>query len=98
MLKKLLLASAVGVGFSMPASAETINILMETVPDTEYVKELLPEFKAATGIDVEIGPPAEVAAGALRLRSHRGLRECSWIKHLATDPQLRARARYSSAR
>lgn len=54
MLKKLLLAGAVGVGFSVPASAETINILMETVPDTQFVKELLPEFEAATGHKVEL--------------------------------------------
>src|SRR5690606_34178770 len=54
MLKKLLLASAVGVGLAMPASAETINILMETVPDTQFIKELLPEFEAATGHKVEL--------------------------------------------
>jgi ABC-type glycerol-3-phosphate transport system substrate-binding protein len=27
---------------------------METVPDTQYIQDLLPEFEAATGIDVEI--------------------------------------------
>ena len=36
------------------AQAQTVNILMESVPDTEYVKALLPEFKAETGIDVEL--------------------------------------------
>ncbi len=36
------------------AKAETIRILMETVPDTRYIQELLPEFTEATGIDVEI--------------------------------------------
>lgn len=42
-------------------------------------------------VDVEIGPPAEMPADALRLRSHRGLREWPGIKHLAIGPQLRAR-------
>ena len=53
-MKKLLLAGAVllcGIGV---AKAETIHILMETVPDTRYIQELLPEFKKETGIDVEI--------------------------------------------
>ena len=30
-----------------PAQAETINILMESVPDTRFVQEVLPEFTAA---------------------------------------------------
>ncbi len=53
-MKRLLLAGAVllcGVGV---AKAETVRILMETVPDTRYIQELLPEFKKETGIDVEI--------------------------------------------
>ena len=54
MLKKLLLAGAISAVLAMPASAETINILMETVPDTEYIKALLPEFEAATGHKVEL--------------------------------------------
>lgn len=45
----------------------------------------------AQRVDVEFGPPGEVPAGALRLRSHRGLREHPFVKHLATGPQLRAR-------
>ncbi len=54
MYKRLLLAGAVSVGMAVPAAAETINILMETVPDTQYIKELLPEFEAATGHKVEL--------------------------------------------
>ena len=37
-----------------PASAETVSILMEGVPDTEYVRALVPEFEAETGIDVDL--------------------------------------------
>ena len=40
--------------FAGVAKAETVRILMETVPDTRYIQELLPEFEEATGIDVEI--------------------------------------------
>ena len=40
--------------FASVAKAETIRILMETVPDTRYIQELLPEFEEAMGIDVEI--------------------------------------------
>ena len=40
--------------FASVAKAETIRILMETVPDTRYIQELLPEFEEASGIDVEI--------------------------------------------
>ena len=36
------------------AKAETIRILMETVPDTRYIQDLLPEFEAQSGIKVEI--------------------------------------------
>jgi multiple sugar transport system substrate-binding protein len=36
------------------AEAETIRILMETVPDTRYIQDLVPQFTEATGIDVEI--------------------------------------------
>jgi multiple sugar transport system substrate-binding protein len=32
----------------------TINILMETVPDTDFVMELVPQFEEATGISVNI--------------------------------------------
>ncbi len=53
-MKRLLFAAGLMLAVSGPTQAETINILMETVPDTQYIKDLLPEFKAATGIDVEI--------------------------------------------
>jgi multiple sugar transport system substrate-binding protein len=36
------------------AKAETIRILMETVPDTRYIQDLVPQFTEETGIDVEI--------------------------------------------
>ncbi|MGE0146130.1 MAG: sugar ABC transporter substrate-binding protein [Parvibaculaceae bacterium] len=54
MIRKWLVAAALVTGLSSPAFAETVNILMEGVPDTEYVKTLLPEFKQATGIDVNL--------------------------------------------
>jgi multiple sugar transport system substrate-binding protein len=54
MIRKWLAAAALVTGLSSPALAETVNILMESVPDTEYVKTLLPEFKQATGIDVNL--------------------------------------------
>jgi multiple sugar transport system substrate-binding protein len=54
MLKRWLLGAALATALSSEAYAETVNILMETVPDTEYIKTLLPEFKEATGIDVNL--------------------------------------------
>ena len=54
MIRKWLVAAALVTGLSSPAFAETVNILMEGVPDTEFVKTLLPEFKQATGIDVNL--------------------------------------------
>ncbi|MBK1663043.1 ABC transporter substrate-binding protein [Rhodospirillum rubrum] len=36
------------------ARAETITILMESVPDTQYVKTLVPDFEKATGITVNL--------------------------------------------
>ncbi|MFZ5678083.1 MAG: ABC transporter substrate-binding protein [Pseudomonadota bacterium] len=53
-MKKWLLAAALATGLSSPAFAETVNILMEGVPDTEYVKTLLPEFTKESGIDVNL--------------------------------------------
>ncbi|GAG19693.1 unnamed protein product, partial [marine sediment metagenome] len=35
------------------ASAKTIHLLMEAVPDTFYIQDLLPEFEKETGIKVE---------------------------------------------
>ncbi|HRY24581.1 MAG: sugar ABC transporter substrate-binding protein [Geminicoccaceae bacterium] len=53
-MRKLLLGTTIlGLGFGA-AEAQTLNILMESVPDTRFVEELLPEFEAATGIDVEL--------------------------------------------
>ncbi len=54
MIKKLLLGSAMAVTFAGTAAAETVNILMEGVPDTEFVKQLVPEFTKETGIDVNL--------------------------------------------
>src|ERR671919_669483 len=54
MLKRWLLGAVLATALSSQVHAETVNILMETVPDTEYVKTLLPEFKQATGIDVNL--------------------------------------------
>ena len=39
--------------FSFNAKAVTLNAIMENVPDTLFIQELLPDFKAKTGIDVE---------------------------------------------
>ena len=53
-MKKLLYSlylSALLVGTSQ---AETVSILMEAVPDTEYVKALVPEFEKETGISVNL--------------------------------------------
>lgn len=54
MLKQSLMGLALASGLSGAAYAETVNILMESVPDTEYIKTLVPEFKKATGIDVNL--------------------------------------------
>jgi len=54
-MKKLLLSAAFCALFAASAeAASTVHILMENVPDTRYVQDLLPEFKAQTGIDVEV--------------------------------------------
>ena len=45
-----LLFMVVFLGF---AQAQTINLLMEGVPDTFIVKDLLPEFEKETGIKVQ---------------------------------------------
>ena len=46
---------------------------------------------AAIDVGIDIEPPREPGAAALRLRSHRGLRERASLKHLAIGPQLEAR-------
>ena len=53
-MKRVLTAFAVLIFSASFAKAETIRILMETVPDTRYIQELLPEFEKETGITVEI--------------------------------------------
>ena len=54
MIRQLMLGTMLAGVLASPAVAETVSILMEGVPDTEYVKTLLPEFKAKTGIDVNL--------------------------------------------
>ena len=39
--------------FSLSSKAVTLNAIMENVPDTLFIQELLPDFKEKTGIDVE---------------------------------------------
>jgi len=53
-MKNLSVYTALMLSTASIAQAQTIRILMETVPDTEYIQELLPEFEAKTGIDVEL--------------------------------------------
>ena len=52
-MRKLLLGAACWL-LAGPLHAQTINILMESVPDTRFVQEVVPEFEQQTGIDVEI--------------------------------------------
>lgn len=52
--RRLLLSLSAATALAGTVQAETINILMEAVPDTDYVKQLLPEFEEATGITVNI--------------------------------------------
>ena len=54
MLRQMLLGLTFATGLSAQAMAETVTILMEGVPDTEYVKTLVPEFTKETGIDVNL--------------------------------------------
>ena len=54
MLKKMLMGSVMALAFAGTASAETVNILMEGVPDTQFVKDLVPEFTKETGIEVNL--------------------------------------------
>jgi len=51
----LILAALLSLGVGVSAQdGVTINILMETVPDTDFVQELLPRFEEETGIKVNI--------------------------------------------
>lgn len=54
MLKRLFLVLTVFLLIGGIVQAKTIRLLMESVPDTRYIQELLPQFKAETGIDVEM--------------------------------------------
>jgi len=51
---KLMSALCLGTALTTAAQAETVSILMEAVPDTEYVQTLVPQFEKETGIDVNI--------------------------------------------
>ncbi|MFV2093134.1 MAG: ABC transporter substrate-binding protein, partial [Hyphomicrobiales bacterium] len=53
-MKGFLAALIVLVLIGGEARAETIRLLMENVPDTRYIEELLPKFEAETDIDVEL--------------------------------------------
>lgn len=53
-MKRILVILGVLIFSINVAKAETIRILMETVPDTRYIQDLLPEFEAQSGIKVEI--------------------------------------------
>jgi len=53
-MRKILLGTTILCGASVAAEAQTINILMESVPDTRFVQEVVPEFEEETGISVEI--------------------------------------------
>src|SRR5688500_5734739 len=52
-MRKLLLGAACCL-LAVPLHAQTINILMESVPDTRFVQEVVPEFEQETGHAVEI--------------------------------------------
>ena len=54
MLKRLLSVLTVFLLIGAVAQAKTIRLLMESVPDTRYIQELLPQFKEETDIDVEM--------------------------------------------
>lgn len=53
-MKKLVYSLCLATILSGGARAETISILMEGVPDTDFVKALLPDFEKATGITVNL--------------------------------------------
>ena len=54
MVRLLLSAAFSAMCVASVQAGSTVHILMENVPDTRYVQDLLPEFKAQTGIDVHI--------------------------------------------
>ena len=51
-IKSLIIVFLMSI-FSFNVKAVTLNAIMENVPDTLFIQELLPDFKAKTGIDVE---------------------------------------------
>lgn len=51
---RLMSVLCLGTALGGTAQAETVSILMEGVPDTEYVQTLVPQFEEETGIDVNI--------------------------------------------
>jgi ABC-type glycerol-3-phosphate transport system substrate-binding protein len=53
-MQKLLSFGAAIALLTGTVQAETINILMESVPDTRFVQEVLPQFTEETGIEVEL--------------------------------------------
>jgi multiple sugar transport system substrate-binding protein len=53
-MNRLLTLSSALVLVAGAAQAQTINILMESVPDTRFVQEVLPQFTDETGIEVEV--------------------------------------------
>ena len=53
-MKTLLSFGTAFVLLAGAAEAQTINILMESVPDTRFVQEVLPQFTEETGIEVEV--------------------------------------------
>ena len=50
-IKSLIIVFLMSI-FSFNVKAVTLNAIMENVPDTLFIQELLPDFKAKTGIDV----------------------------------------------
>jgi multiple sugar transport system substrate-binding protein len=53
-MKKLMLLTSALALIAGSAQAQTIHILMESVPDTRFVQEVVPQFTEETGIDVDI--------------------------------------------
>jgi multiple sugar transport system substrate-binding protein len=51
--KVLLIAALACLAVAGTATAQTINLLMEGVPDTFFVQNLLPEFEKSSGIKVQ---------------------------------------------
>ena len=52
-IKILFLVLTISI-LSFSSKAVTLNAIMENVPDTHFIKELLPDFTAKTGHEVEM--------------------------------------------